>query len=78
MGDPLCLEGHTERRGGAYPRVRVEAFTNHNFSSRYEGYRPGDPLELCHEADRPDLEGLDSEDAAQAWPCPVPARRVAS
>ena len=46
--------------------MRVEAFTTRRLSSLYEGYRPGDPLELCYEADRPDLEGLEPEDAAQA------------
>lgn len=44
--------------------MRVEAYTNLRLSALYEGYHPGDPLELSYEADRPDLDGSDPEDVA--------------
>lgn len=52
----------------------VEAFTNRTrFQERRvpvpggdpPAYRPGDELELCYAAERPDLAGLAPEDAAQ-------------
>ena len=52
----------------------VEAFTNHTFfrgriarfSPGDAAYAPGDELELCYAAERPDLAGLAPEDVAQA------------
>lgn len=46
--------------------MRVETYVNLRLSALYEGYRPGDPLELSYEADRPDLDGAEPEDVAEA------------
>ena len=52
----------------------VEAFTNRtflrargaSFAPGDAAYAPGDELELCYAAQRPDLAGLPPEDAARA------------
>lgn len=52
----------------------VEAFTNRtflrargaSFAPGDTAYAPGDELELCYAAERPDLAGLSPEDVAQS------------
>lgn len=54
--------------------MRVEAFTNRTFfltrgayfAPGEAAYAPGDELELCYAAERPDLAGLSPEGVAQS------------